>query len=62
MRCTPTHGFPADLAWCEASDYDCTMTLVGGSRTLIADLLAYPALEALRIGRDEPLDAPDAAG
>lgn len=62
MRCTPTHWFPADRAWCVASDYDCTMTLVGGSRTLIADLLADPALEALRIGRDEPLDAPDTAG
>lgn len=62
MRCTPTHWFPQDRQWCVASDYDCTMTLVGGSAALMADLLAHPILEVLPIGRDELLDATDAAG
>lgn len=62
MRCTPTHWFPQGRQWCVASDYDCTMTLVGGSAELIAALLAHPMLEMLQIGREEPLDTRGANG
>jgi hypothetical protein len=51
-----------DRQWCVVSDYDCTMTLVGGSAELITALLAHPMLKMLHIGRDKPLDARGANG
>jgi len=62
MRCTPSHWFPADRAWCVASDYDCSFTLVGGTRALFADLLAHPVLEALPLRQDEPIFPPRELG
>ena len=44
---TPNLWWPADRAWCVASEVDLCWTYVGGSVQLIEDLLADPALEAL---------------
>lgn len=44
---TPNLWWPADRAWCVASEVDLCWTYVGGSVRLIEELLADPALEAL---------------
>jgi hypothetical protein len=41
--------WPADRAWCVATDIDVMTTYVGGSAECIADLLAHPALEAAEV-------------
>jgi hypothetical protein len=44
---TPNLWWPADRAWCVASDVDLLWSYVGSSAALVDDLLAYPAVEAL---------------
>jgi hypothetical protein len=44
---TPNLWWPADRAWCVATDVDLCWSYVGGSAALVNELLAYPALEAL---------------
>jgi hypothetical protein len=44
---TPNLWWPADRAWCVASEVGLCWTYVGGSVPLIEELLADPALEAL---------------
>jgi hypothetical protein len=44
---TPSLWWPADRAWCVASEVDLLWTYVGGSVALVEELLAYPAVEAL---------------
>lgn len=44
---TPNLWWPADRAWCVASEVDLCWSYVGGSVQLIEELLADPALEAL---------------
>jgi hypothetical protein len=39
--------WPADQAWCVATDLDLTCTYVGGTAACIAELLAAPGVEAL---------------
>ncbi|MER5473227.1 hypothetical protein ABZX90_35880 [Streptomyces sp. NPDC002935] len=41
----PDLWWPQDRAWCLGGDVDLVSTYVGGSRALIADLLAAPELE-----------------
>lgn len=43
----PNLWWPEDRAWCVASEIDLPYTYVGGTRRLIGDILADPALEAL---------------
>jgi hypothetical protein len=45
---SPTLWWPADRAWCVASEIDFHSTYLGGSRQLIADVLADCRLEAVR--------------
>jgi hypothetical protein len=45
--------WPADRAWCVATDIDLTSTYVGGSVACIADLLAAGGLEAAPAGTDQ---------
>ena len=59
--CSPTHWFPEDRSWCVSTDYDLSVTLVGGPEALIARILTHPGLEALPLGAGEPLRLRDAA-
>lgn len=52
---SPNLFWPADHAWCVASEIDFDSTLVGGSASLIADLLAAPGLEAWPVSADDRL-------
>ncbi|HEY2442506.1 MAG TPA: hypothetical protein VGI31_05190 [Streptosporangiaceae bacterium] len=51
---TPNLWWPADRAWCVASEIDLCWTYVGGSRALIGTLLADPRLEALPAAAGQP--------
>ena len=42
----PNLWWPDDRAWCVASEIDLVHTYVGGSKALIADLIAHPGLHA----------------
>jgi hypothetical protein len=48
-----TLWWPADRAWCVASEIDLMSTYVGGSAACIADLLAAPRLEVLASTADD---------
>ncbi|WP_407342012.1 hypothetical protein [Pengzhenrongella phosphoraccumulans] len=50
---SPQLFWPADRAWCVATEIDFDSTLVGGSAELIADLLRTPSLEAWPIGPED---------
>jgi hypothetical protein len=47
---TPNLAWPADRAWCLATEIDFDSTLVGGSAELIAAVVEHPGLEALEVG------------
>jgi hypothetical protein len=47
--------WPADRAWCVDTDIDLRSTYVGGSAACIADLLATPGIEAVRVDPDDPV-------
>lgn len=49
VRLTPTHWFPPDRSWLIHSDYDSTVTLIGGPDHLIEAVLHTEGLEALRV-------------
>ncbi|GAA1623586.1 hypothetical protein [Georgenia ruanii] len=51
---SPNLFWPADRAWCVATEIDFDSTLVGGTPEAIAAVLAAPALEAWRV---EPGDS-----
>lgn len=55
---SPSHWFPTDRGWCVGTDYDSCITLVGGTRALIRDILACPDLEALPVEAKERLYTP----
>jgi hypothetical protein len=52
----PQIWWPADRAWCVASEIDLDSTLVGGSGSLVEAILREPDLEALRVERETRLD------
>lgn len=45
---SPNVFWPADQAWCVATDIELDSTYVGGSAELVADLLRHPELETVR--------------
>jgi hypothetical protein len=47
LQYPPALWWPDDQAWCVATDIDLDSTYIGGSRELIAELLASPDLEVL---------------
>jgi hypothetical protein len=49
--------WPADRAWCVASEIDFNTTYVGGSAPCIADVLADPRIEAMATSAGAPIDA-----
>ena len=51
-----TLWWPADRAWCVATDIDLMTTYVGGSAACIAELLAVPGLEAAPADPDDGVD------
>lgn len=50
--------WPADRAWCVATDIDLLSTYVGGSSACIAALLAAPGLEAAPAAPGDPVGHP----
>lgn len=52
---TPNLWWPADLAWCVATDIDLDSTYIGGSTPLIDSLLADPRLEVLPAHPDDSI-------
>jgi hypothetical protein len=52
---TANLGWPADRAWCVASEIDLAWSYVGGSRVLVEALLADERIEVLPAGADDPL-------
>lgn len=52
---SPNLWWPADRAWCVASEIDYDSTLVGGDAATIAAVLAAPGLEAWPIEPDDVL-------
>ena len=52
---TANLAWPADRAWCVASELDLTCTYVGGSVALVERILADERLEALPADADDPL-------
>lgn len=52
---TANLAWPADHAWCLASEIDLAWTYVGGSESLVERLLADERIEALPAGADDPL-------
>src|SRR5712692_9653966 len=55
----PNLWWPADRAWCVASEIDLPWTYVGGSKTLIAEVLGGPELRAQPLSLDESTLAQD---
>ncbi|MBB3918334.1 hypothetical protein [Rhizobium fabae] len=66
VRLTPTHWFPEDRSWLVCSDYDLTFTLVGGSESLVQDLMDSQVLECVRVHPgtriDSHADVPEPSG
>jgi hypothetical protein len=54
---SPNRFWPADLAWCVATEIDFDSTLIGGSAQLIEQVLAEPALDAWPVNPDDSLAA-----
>ncbi len=46
---TPNLWWPSDHSWCLATDIDLAWTYVGGSSSLVAELVSDPRLEALAV-------------
>jgi hypothetical protein len=55
FRQSPNLFWPADRAWCAASELDFDSTLVGGTAELIESILETPALDAWPIQADSSL-------
>ena len=55
---SPNLFWPADRAWCAATEVDLDSTLVAGSAELVDAVLAHPDLEAWPVGLEDSL-APD---
>ncbi|HEX3394170.1 MAG TPA: hypothetical protein VHS52_06550 [Acidimicrobiales bacterium] len=52
---SPNLFWPADRAWCAASEIDFDSTLVGGTAELVDAILATPALDAWAVRPDDSL-------
>jgi len=52
---SPNLFWPADRAWCAASEIDFDSTLIGGSTELIQAILDTPRLDAWLVGREASL-------
>lgn len=52
---SPNLFWPADHAWCVASEIDFDSTLVGGTTELIRAILTAPGLDAWPVGPDDSL-------
>jgi len=56
VHSTPTHWFPEDRRWFVNTDYDLPFTLVGGSQSLIDDLVGSDTLECIVVQPDTRVD------
>lgn len=56
VRLTPTHWFPEDRAWFVCTAYDLTFTFIGGSESLVRDLLDHGELECVPVRPETRID------
>jgi hypothetical protein len=54
---SPSLWWPADRAWCVATDVDQNTTYIGAGRDCVEALVATPALEVWAVERDQSLTA-----
>lgn len=47
--------WPEDRGWCVATDIDLVSTYVGGRKAVIAEVVACPGIEALRVRSSDPV-------
>ena len=52
---SPNQWWPADRAWCVATEIDFDSTLVAGTEGLVEEILRHPALEAFRVAPTDDL-------
>jgi hypothetical protein len=57
FRQSPNLFWPADHAWCAATELDFDATLIAGTSELVEAILASPALDAWPVGPDDSLAA-----
>ena len=55
-RLTPNIWWPADRAWCIATEIDFLETYVGGSASCVEEILSCPDLETFRVSGDARVD------
>ena len=55
LRQSPNLFWPADHAWCAATELDFDSTLLGGTTELIETILATPTLDAWPVQPDDSL-------
>ncbi len=53
---SPNLLWPADQAWCVATDVDLRSTLIGGTTPLVASILGGVELEAWPVSPDDSVD------
>lgn len=55
MHTSPNYIWPSDRAWCLVTDIDLDSTLVGGSESLIEEIIAVDRIEAWQVGRSDAI-------
>jgi len=53
MHTSPNYIWPSDKTWCLVTDIDFDSTLVGGSDSLIKEIIAEDRIETWRVGRSD---------
>lgn len=55
MHTSPNYIWPSDRTWCLVTDVDFDSTLVGGSDSLVKEIIAEDRVEAWRVGRSDAI-------
>jgi hypothetical protein len=55
MHISPNYIWPSDRTWCLVTDVDFDSTLVGGSNSLVKEIIAEDGVEAWPVGRSDPI-------
>lgn len=53
IHTSPNYIWPSDRSWCVVTDIDLDSTLVGGSDSLIEEIITEDKIEAWRVGRSD---------
>jgi hypothetical protein len=55
MHTSANYIWPSDKAWCLVTDIDLDSTLIGGSDSLVEEIIAENRVEAWRVGRSDAI-------